>query len=109
MSLAALLLVSQNGVINVKAADIESESQQSMNSSHDKIDELAEYLANEFKTEYPQYYETIILFAGAIKITLGFGDTLLHPFSQNPPTEPIIVALLSFLLAYVCLRKNKQN
>lgn len=52
---------------------------------------------------------SIYLFAGAIKITLGFGDKLLHPFSQNPPTEPIIVALLSFLLAYVYLRKDKQN
>ena len=52
---------------------------------------------------------SIYFFASAVKILLGFGDNLLHPFSQNPPTEPMIVALLSFLLAYVYLRKDKQN
>ena len=52
---------------------------------------------------------SIYFFASAVKILLGFGDNLLHPFSQNPPTESIIVALLSFLLAYVYLRKDKQN
>lgn len=49
------------------------------------------------------------LFFGAVQLLLGLGNRLLHPFSQNPPTEPMIVALLSFLLAYVYLRKDKQN
>lgn len=49
------MLISPNGVINVKAADIETGKQQSANSSSDKIDELAEYLANDFKNEYPEF------------------------------------------------------
>ncbi len=38
ISLATLMLISPNGVINVKAADIETGKQQSANSSSDKID-----------------------------------------------------------------------
>lgn len=53
--MATLMLISPNGVINVKAADIETGKQQSANSSSDKIDELAEYLANDFKNEYHEF------------------------------------------------------
>lgn len=56
ISLAALLLVSQNGVINVKAADIEKSHQEETSVNKiNNVDELATYLADEIKREYPEF------------------------------------------------------
>lgn len=54
ISLATLMLISPNGVINVKAADIEKPIQEKTSFEINNVDELATYLANEIKHEYPE-------------------------------------------------------
>ena len=52
--MATLMLISPNGVINVKAADIEKPIQEKTSFEINNVDELATYLANEIKHEYPE-------------------------------------------------------
>lgn len=46
------------------------------------------------------------LFFGAIQLLSGFGEGLLHPFSKGSPVEITVILSISFLFAYIYLKKE---